>query len=151
MYRPKNNEMCYSVFIRDIAADCGEKWRLRSRNKSTGLITVIATEIQEVWCSEGWWSTIPWPERYWVMKSCFWPYDNKYTVIREKEKWSKWLWVHWSYLEAWEQLLKEILCVPANDCLTDSSFGYKHWLSQDCRCGQRAAGSAHTATEATCS
>lgn len=54
MYCPKKNEIFYSVFIRGIGADCGEKWRLHSRNKSTILIKNIATEIQAVWWSEGW-------------------------------------------------------------------------------------------------
>ena len=39
--------MFYSVFIRNTATDGGGKWRLLSRNKSTGLkIQIIATEIQ---------------------------------------------------------------------------------------------------------
>lgn len=47
MYDPKNKKMLYSVFIRNAAVDCGEKWRLPSRNESTGFkIKIIATEIQ---------------------------------------------------------------------------------------------------------
>ena len=47
MYDPKNKKMLYSVFIRNAAADCGVKWRLPSRNESTGFkIKIIATEIQ---------------------------------------------------------------------------------------------------------
>lgn len=56
MNDPKNKKMLYAVFIRNAAADCGGKWRLLSRNESTGFkIRIIATEIQakhkqfEVW------------------------------------------------------------------------------------------------------
>lgn len=38
--------MLYSVFIRNATADCGGKWRLPSRNESTGFkINIIAAEI----------------------------------------------------------------------------------------------------------